>query len=50
MKKEYDFRPGKRGLVAAQRGKTRVAIYPDNEVLDSFRARSIVFLAKGEVL
>ena len=40
MKKEYDFSKGKRGPVVAQRGKTRVTIYLDNEVLNSFRARS----------
>ena len=40
MKKEYDFSKGKRGAVVAQRGKTRVTIYLDNEVLNSFRARS----------
>jgi uncharacterized protein (DUF4415 family) len=40
MKKEYDFSQGKRGPVAAQREKTRVTIYLDNEVLNSFRARS----------
>ena len=40
MKKEYDFSQGKRGPVVAQGGKTRVTIYLDNEVLNSFRARS----------
>jgi len=40
VKKEYDFSQGKRGPVAAERGKTRVTFYLDNEVLNSFRARA----------
>ena len=40
MKPEYDFSQGKRGPVVTQRGKTRITIYLDNEVLDAFRTRS----------
>ncbi len=40
MEKEYDFSQGKRGPVAAESGKTRVTIYLDNEVLNSFSTRS----------
>lgn len=40
MKQEYDFSQGKRGPVVAQRGKTRITIYLDNEVLDTFRRRA----------
>jgi uncharacterized protein (DUF4415 family) len=40
MKEEYDFRPGKRGAVMPQPGKTRIAIYIDNDVLDAFRIRA----------
>ena len=38
MKKEYDFSKGKRGpIVKPARGKTRVTIRLDNQVLDWFR-------------
>jgi uncharacterized protein (DUF4415 family) len=37
MKKEYDFSKGKRGAVIAPKGKTRITIYLDDEVLDRFR-------------
>jgi hypothetical protein len=38
MKKEYDFSHGKRGaIVAAGRGKTRITIRIDDEVLRWFR-------------
>ncbi len=40
MKKEYDFRKAKRGAVVPQKGKTRITIYVDNEVLEEFRARA----------
>ena len=40
MKKEYDFSKGKRGAVVPRRGKTRITIYIDNEVLNAFRARA----------
>lgn len=40
MKKEYDFSKGKRGPVIRQRGKTRITIHLDDEVLDAFRERA----------
>ena len=40
MKKEYDFSKGKRGPVIRQRGKTRITIHVDNDVLDTFRERA----------
>lgn len=40
MKEEYDFEQGRRGAVIAQPGKTRITIYVDNDVLDTFRQRA----------
>jgi uncharacterized protein (DUF4415 family) len=40
MKKEYSFKTGKRGQVISQKGKRRITIYIDNDVLDEFRARA----------
>ena len=40
MKKEYDFSKGKRGQVVKPKGKTRITIYLDNDVIDKFRRRS----------
>ena len=40
MKKEYDFRPGRRGPVIRPKGKTRITIYLDNDVLEAFRERA----------
>ena len=40
MKKEYDFSKAKRGAVVPQKGKTRISIYIDNDVLEEFRQRS----------
>ena len=40
MKKEYDFKKAKRGPVVPQKGKTRITIYIDNDLLEEFRARS----------
>ena len=38
MKKEYDFKKGKRGPIEKKpKGKTRITIRIDNEVLDWFR-------------
>ena len=37
MKKEYDFSGGKRGPVVRQKGKTRITIYLDDDVLEAFR-------------
>lgn len=40
MKAEYDFSEAKRGAVIPQTGKTRVAIYIDDDILEAFRERA----------
>ena len=40
MKKEYDFSNAKRGVVVPQKGKTRISIYIDNDILEEFRDRA----------
>ena len=40
MKEEYDFHDGERGAVLPRPGKTRVTIYVDNDVLETFRERA----------
>ena len=40
MKKEYDFSKGKRGAVIKTRGKTRITIHLDDDVIDAFRTRA----------
>jgi uncharacterized protein (DUF4415 family) len=40
LKKEHDFSKAKRGAVVPQKGKTRISIYIDNDVLEEFRQRS----------
>ncbi len=40
MKKEYDFSKAKRGAVVPQKGKTRISIYIDNDILEEFRIRA----------
>ena len=40
MKKEYDFKKGKRGPVVPQKGKTRITIYIDDDVLEEFREQA----------
>ncbi len=40
MKKDYDFSKAKRGAIIPQRGKTRITIYLDDEVIDEFRERA----------
>ena len=37
MLEEYDFSRGKRGPVITPRGKTRITIYVDTDILDWFR-------------
>jgi hypothetical protein len=37
MKKKYDFKNAKRGAVVPQKGKTRITIYIDTNILDEFR-------------
>ena len=40
MKKEYNFTKAKRGAVVPQKGKTRITIYIDDDVLEQFRERA----------
>ncbi len=40
MKKEYNFKDAKRGQVVPQKGKTRITIYLDADILDEFRVRA----------
>ena len=40
MKRQYDSRKGKRGAVITPRGKTRITIYIDTDVLEEFRERA----------
>jgi len=40
MKAEYDFSGGKRGAVLSSRGKTRITIYLDDEIVRAFKAES----------
>ena len=40
MKKEYNLKNGKRGQVVPQKGKTRITIYLDNDVIEEFRNRA----------
>jgi len=41
MKDHYDFSKGKRGAVLpAQPGKTRITLWLDNEIIESFRERA----------
>jgi uncharacterized protein (DUF4415 family) len=40
MKKELDFSKGKRGAVISTKGKTRITIYLDDEILRRFKATS----------
>ena len=37
MLEEYDFRKGKRGSVVPQKGKTRITIFIDTDILEWFR-------------
>lgn len=40
MKAEYDFSQAKRGAIIPQTGKTRITIYIDDDVLETFREQS----------
>ena len=40
MKEAYDFSSGQRGAVVDSRGKTRITIFLDDEVLEAFRERA----------
>lgn len=37
MRKEYDLKNAKRGAIAKSKGKTRITIYLDDEVIDAYR-------------
>jgi metal-responsive CopG/Arc/MetJ family transcriptional regulator len=40
MKDEYDFSKGKRGALISNKGKTRITIYLDDDILEQFRSRA----------
>jgi uncharacterized protein (DUF4415 family) len=40
MRDEYDFSKGKRGAVMPTKGKTRITIYIDDDILAALRARA----------
>ena len=40
MRDEDDFSKGKRGALIPSKGKTRITIYLDNEILATFRERA----------
>jgi uncharacterized protein (DUF4415 family) len=40
MKKQCDFATAKRDAVDPEKGKTRISIYIDNDVLEQFRQRA----------
>jgi len=40
MKKEYDFNKAKRGAVAKPKGKSRITIYLDDDVIEAYRRKS----------
>ena len=47
MNKPYDFSKGKRGLVIASPGKTRITIMLDNEVIEAADAHGIAMVLTG---
>jgi uncharacterized protein (DUF4415 family) len=40
VKPEYDFSRGRRGQAVPTKGKTRITIYLDDEIVASFKAKS----------
>ena len=40
MKAEYDFSKGTRGALLSTKGKTRITIYLDNDIVEAFRTRA----------
>ena len=40
MEKEYNFENAKRGQVVPQKGKTRITIYLDTDIVEAFRDRA----------
>ncbi len=43
MRDEYDFSQDPRGAVIPSKGKTRITLYLDDEILASFRERAEAF-------
>lgn len=39
MRKEYDFSEAKRGSVVSSKGKTRITIYLDDDVIAAYREK-----------
>lgn len=39
MEKEYDFSKGKRGPIRSNKGKTRITIYLDDDILEAYRQK-----------
>jgi uncharacterized protein (DUF4415 family) len=39
MEKEYDFSKGKQGPIRRNKGKTRITIYLDDDILDVYRRK-----------
>ena len=39
MRQRYDFSKGKQGSILRSKGKTRVTMYLDNDVIEAFRAK-----------
>ena len=40
MEKEYDFSKGKRGPIISNKGKTRITIYLDDDILEAYRRKA----------
>ena len=40
MKREYDISKAKRGAIVSTRGKTRITLYIDNDVLQYYRKQA----------
>ena len=40
MKREYDFTKGRRGAILPRKGKTRITIYLNDDVIQEFRQRA----------
>ena len=40
MKKKYNFTDAKRGQVVPHKGKTRITIYLDTDIVEDFRVRA----------
>jgi len=40
MKKEFDFSKGRRGAVLKTRGKTRITIFLDDDIIEAFRIKA----------